>query len=131
VACIELKDAMQLGYLTGQRPADVLDMRFPDIQDGALQVQQNKTGTKLRILTHEGEKRNSLGELVKEIQSRSLKKSFQYIIATPDGEKATTFMLRNRFENARNCAAEKAIAEGNECLAERIRAFQFRDIRRG
>lgn len=42
-ACEELKDAMDLAYLTGQRPADVLNMRFTDIRDGSLEVQQNKT----------------------------------------------------------------------------------------
>ncbi|EWG15331.1 phage integrase [Xylella fastidiosa] len=41
-ACEELKDAMDLAYLTGQRPADVLKMRFTDIRDGSLEVQQNK-----------------------------------------------------------------------------------------
>ena len=49
-ACVELQDAMDLNYLTGQRPADVLKMRFADIKDGALEVQQGKTTKKLRIL---------------------------------------------------------------------------------
>jgi integrase len=42
-ACVELQDAMDLNYLTGQRPADVLKMRLADIKDGAIEVQQNKT----------------------------------------------------------------------------------------
>ena len=46
----ELKDAMDLAYLTGQRPGDVLKMQHTDIQDGALMLQQQKTGKKLRIL---------------------------------------------------------------------------------
>ena len=54
VACQELQDAMDLNYLTGQRPGDVLLMRFSDIRDGALEVKPNKTqkssGKKLRIL---------------------------------------------------------------------------------
>src|SRR5471030_2026377 len=40
VGCEELQDAMDLNYLTGQRPADVLKMRDSDLKDGALQVRQ-------------------------------------------------------------------------------------------
>ncbi|MBV4540117.1 hypothetical protein HU738_003565 [Pseudomonas sp. RW4S2] len=46
----ELKDAMDLAYLTGQRPADVLVMRRDDIEDKALGVKQKKTHKKLRIM---------------------------------------------------------------------------------
>ena len=45
----EPKDAMDLAYLTGQRPADVLMMRKDDVEGGFLMVQQNKTGKRLRI----------------------------------------------------------------------------------
>ena len=45
----ELKDAMDLAYLTGQRPADVLMMRKDDVEGGYLMVQQNKTAKRLRI----------------------------------------------------------------------------------
>ncbi len=48
-AAQELKDAMRLSYLTGQRPADVCKMRFSDIRDGYLEVEQNKTEARLRI----------------------------------------------------------------------------------
>ena len=44
-----LRDALDLAYLTGQRPADVIAMQVPDIQDNMLLVQQGKTKTKLRI----------------------------------------------------------------------------------
>lgn len=38
-------------------------------------------------------------------------------------------MLRNRWDEARENAAEKATAEGDTALAATIRQFQFRDIR--
>ena len=44
------RDAMDLAYLTGQRPADVLKLMLTDIRDGALWITQGKTGKKLRIL---------------------------------------------------------------------------------
>lgn len=40
---------MDIAYLNGQRPADVLKMRCSDIRDGFLWVTQNKTGQKLRV----------------------------------------------------------------------------------
>lgn len=60
VSDAELRDAMsradavlagflELCYLTAQRPSDVLKMRRADVQDGALWVQQAKTGAKVRI----------------------------------------------------------------------------------
>jgi integrase len=44
-----LQLAIELAYLTGQRPADVLKMRETDIRDGYIQVRQGKTGTPVRI----------------------------------------------------------------------------------
>lgn len=77
-ACTELQDAMDLNYLTGQRPADVLNMRYSDIRSGALEVKPNKTqttsGKKLRILLDDPETgRTKLGLLVDRIMNRPRK----------------------------------------------------------
>lgn len=58
-----LRDAMDLAYLTGQRVADVLRMAETDIRDGAIEVQQNKTGAKLRIAV-KGELRTLIDRMV-------------------------------------------------------------------
>lgn len=44
-----LRDALDLAYLVGQRPADTLKAMKSDIVDGALKIQQNKTGKKIRF----------------------------------------------------------------------------------
>lgn len=44
-----LRDAMDMAYLTGQRPADVLSACEGDIRDGVLHVRQGKTGAKVRV----------------------------------------------------------------------------------
>ncbi len=44
-----LRDAMDLAYLTGQRPSDALKMRETDIRDGCLEIRQGKTDMPLRI----------------------------------------------------------------------------------
>jgi integrase len=48
-ADLELAGFLELCYLTGQRPGDVLRMRRQDVQDGLLWVQQGKNGAKVRI----------------------------------------------------------------------------------
>lgn len=127
VAGPDLRDAMDLNYLTGQRPADVLKMRQADIKDGALEVRQNKTGKVLRILLDDDGARTELGRVIDRIKGR---KVFSlYLVATPEGRPLTAAMLRLRFDAARLAAAEAADAAGDDALAARIRAFQFRDIR--
>jgi integrase len=128
-ACVELQDAMDLNYLTGQRPADVLKMRLADIKDGAIEVQQNKTKKKLRILLDDGGRRTELGKVVDRVKSRARKVASLFLIATPDGTALSRWTLRTRFDDARAKAAEIASVAGDDELAARIRCFQFRDIR--
>ncbi|MDD5056596.1 MAG: tyrosine-type recombinase/integrase [Sideroxydans sp.] len=120
-ADITLRDALDLAYLTGQRPADALSMRETDIRDGMLVVEQNKTGKKLRI-----ELVGELADLVARIKKR--KESYKIhtlaLICTEAGRALTEGALRSRFDKART-AAVKTKPE----LAEAIKAFQFRDLR--
>jgi integrase len=126
----ELKDAMDLAYLTGQRPADILKMKETDIQNGALEVLQNKTRKKLRILLHdETGSRTQLGLTLDRIRGRSRKICSFYLVATELGTPLTSVMLRIRFEKARDMAVKDILAQDNEALAKRIQQFQFRDIR--
>jgi integrase len=117
-ACLELKDAMDLNYLTGQRPADVLKMRMADIKDGALEVVQNKTGKKLKVVLAGSE----LERVIDRIKARKV--ASLYLVATPQGKPLNQYTLRIRFDQAR----DKAVAAFPD-LADRIKAFQFRDIR--
>jgi integrase len=48
-ASVAVRDAMDLAYLTGQRPSDALRMTEEDIIDGHLVVVQGKTHKKRRI----------------------------------------------------------------------------------
>ena len=129
VACDELRDAMDLNYLTGQRPADVLKMRLSDIRDGALEVQQGKTKKKLRILLMVGGLPTELGKVIERIRARPRKVASLALMATPAGTALNRWTLRTRFDEARAAAAKHASEAGSEQLAARIREFQFRDIR--
>lgn len=125
----ELKDAMDLAYLTGQRPADVLMMRKDDVEGGYLMVQQNKTGKRLRIRVNSDGQVNSLGKLLSQIAERNSKFVTSYFIVSKTGRRMTATMLRKRWDEARESAKATAIFEKDLILSDKIAAFQFRDIR--
>jgi integrase len=128
-ACHELRDAMDLAYLTGQRPADVLSMRRDDVVDGHLLVSQGKTSKRLRIQTQSEGKLNSLGVLLERIAAGNAGHPSSFLILNRRGLHVSRAMLRNRWDDARNAAAITADEQGDPDLAVRIRQFQFRDIR--
>lgn len=125
----ELKDAMDLAYLTGQRPADVLVMRRDDIEGKALDVKQKKTHKKLRIMLEVDGVESSLGVLIRKILQRNASHSSPYLLLTDNGRRVTAPMLRHRWDDAREEAVKEAVAAGDQVLAGRISQFQFRDIR--
>lgn len=108
------RDAMDLAYLTGQRPADTLKFAESDIRGGELWVEQGKRGKKLRI-TLSGE----LAAIIDQIRARKLacKSKCDWLIVNEVGERLTRDALRFRFDRAR--------------LAARVGKdlFQFRDLR--
>lgn len=114
---IPLRDAMDLAYLTGQRPADVLKLSRADIKDGAVWIKQNKTGAKLRINV-EGE----LAILLERISSRKV--MGMSLVNMSDGTPMTSFELRGALDRARATAAL-----AHPTLAAKIKQFQFRDLR--
>ena len=125
----ELKDAMDLAYLTGQRAADVLMMRKDDVESGFLMVQQNKTGKRLRIRVNSDGQVNSLRKLLSQIAERNARLVTSYLIVSKTGRRMTATMLRKRWDEARESARLKATTDGDIALAKRIAEFQFRDIR--
>ncbi|CRM84832.1 tyrosine-type recombinase/integrase [Pseudomonas sp. 25 R 14] len=129
VAEQELKEAMDLGYLTGQRPADVLIMRSDDTEGDYFLVTQGKTGQKLRILMRTDAGENSLGRLVREIGERNVGHPSKYLLINRHGKRMTKGMLRLRWDKAREKAQQNAIEQGDPTLAAKIGGFQFRDIR--
>lgn len=124
-----LRDAMDLAYLSGQRPADVLKMSKHDIRNDELHVRQNKTTHVLRIRLHVDGQPTGLGALIDGLLARPVQSMSGELICTDRGQPLSAKMLRDRFEAARTTAAAEAEAGGQLDLAKRIRAFQFRDIR--
>ncbi|WP_335645723.1 tyrosine-type recombinase/integrase [Pandoraea faecigallinarum] len=109
-----LREAMDLAYLTGQRPADVLKMDERDIRDGVVIVRQNKTGALLRI-----EVVGQLATLLEKLKQRKAGHNPRStrLIVDECGRPLSQSALRFRFDRARETAG---IAKAE---------FQFRDLR--
>lgn len=120
---------MDLAYLTGQRPADVLVMRKDDIKGKALGVKQKKTHKKLRIMLEVDGLASGVGVLIEKILKRNEAHGSPYLILTEAGKRVTAAMLQHRWDDAREQAVKEAVAAGDQVLAGRISQFQFRDIR--
>lgn len=117
-----LRDALDLAYLTGQRPADTLKTTEHDIQDVHLLIDQGKiAGKKLRI-----EITGELAALLLRIRKRKegYKIHHTAILVNTQGHALTKAVLRTHFEEARETAAIN-----NPELAEEIRAMWFYDLR--
>ena len=92
-------------------------------------VQQNKTGKRLRIRVNADGQVNSLGKLLSQIAERNSKLVTSYLIVSKTGRRMTATMLRKRWDEARESAKTAALMEKDSVLADKIAAFQFRDIR--
>lgn len=107
-----LRDAMDLAYLTGQRPGDVLAMTEMDVRDGTLHVTQGKTGTRMRLSVA-----GSLPALLDRIRAR--KAGYRVhntrLVVNEAGRPLGVHAISVRWKAA--------------CLAAGVEGFQFRDIR--
>jgi len=113
-ADISTRDAMDLAYLSGQRPADTLKFDERDIRDGVLHVAQGKTKKKLRIAV--------VGELASVIERIRLRKAgyvgaSSALVVNEKGERMTYSAFSQRFQKARRAAGVE------------LGDFQFRDLR--
>lgn len=117
------KDALDLSYLTAQRPADVIKMYETDIRDGALFVKQNKRDSKIRIAVI-----GELKALIERITKR--KESFKVrslaLIVDETGKPLSQRAIWERFNKARKIAAQANI---NQKIKAEIEAYQIRDLR--
>lgn len=107
-----LRDAMELAYLTGQRPADVLKISEHDVRDGMIHVQQGKTKVKVRIEVIGG-----LPELLARIRERKR------------GHKVfSTRLVVNRYGRAVGVHAV-SVWWKDACMAAGVYGVHFRDLR--
>ena len=120
-APVPLQDAMDLAYLTGQRPSDALRMTLDNIFEGHLLVNQGKTRKKLRIVVC-----GELAALLERVNARKLQLQVEHrhLLMNKSGDRLTAQMLRNLFKKAKQVAAA-----GHPDLATAIENFWFYDLR--
>lgn len=116
-----VRDAMDLAYLTGQRPADALNMTEHDIIEGHLIVTQEKTKQPLRI--------QIVGELAAllariEVRKAACKFKTAALLVNVNGKRLTAPALRTQFHKARDVV----IAKSPE-LEKDVKNFRFYDLR--
>lgn len=107
-----LRDAMDLAYLTGQRPDDVLRMTDMDVRDGALHVRQGKTGAKLRIEIA-GELQGVLARIAERKRGHQVHNT--RLVVSEHGRSLTVATMSRHWKAA--------------CVAAGVTGLQFRDLR--
>lgn len=116
-----LHHAMDMAYLTGQRPADALRMTEHDIVGGHLVITQEKTKQPLRI--------KIVGELAALIERINARKAGHKVVTAAllvnqHGKRLTGPTLRSQFDKARI-----AVSESTPALADEIKKMWFYDLR--
>lgn len=111
----QLQDLIDIAYLTGQRPIDVVNIHRKQIVDNTLNITQQKTKAKVRIAI--------VGKL-KTILDKRLSSPHDYIFRNKHGNKLKRDTLTFWFSKIRQKAAD-AYPE----FADDILAVQFRDLR--
>ena len=109
-----LRDAMDLAYLTGQRPADTVAMTEHDIVGSYLRVKQGKTGAKLRI-----EIVGELADVIARIRSRRNK----FKIVT------THFVVNKHGRPVQSRTVSEWLKETRNKVGVTSSQFQFKDLR--
>jgi len=94
-----LRDALDLLYLTGANPTDVLRWRVP--HDGVLEFRRSKTGAPVRIRVE-----GALARVIEAIVDRRRREGriSPLLLTTERGEALTYAGLRKRFDKARKTA---------------------------
>jgi integrase len=115
------KDALDLSYVTSQRPNDVTKMSETHIKGGALAVKQGKTGAIVNI---------AIKGMLKDVLDRIVKRKEGYkvrslaLIVDEHGKPLSQRAIWERFDKARKLAAIN-----NPKIKADIEAYQIRDLR--
>lgn len=111
----QIRDLMDLAYITGQRPVDVVNIHTSAISDGILQMTQQKTKHKISF---------EIVGLLAEIIERNRPEGSGYLFKNKIGRKLSRARLAEWF-----AALKQQLIKTRPELAEELEQFQFRDLR--
>ena len=110
----QMRDLMDIAYITGQRPIDIVGIHSSHIHDGILHINQQKTSAKLRF-----EISGQLKEIIYRIRPGN-----GYLFLNRHGRPLTRSSLSRQFLELR-----KSIMQQRPELSDELADFQFRDLR--
>ena len=110
----QMRDLMDIAYITGQRPVDIVGIHSSHIHEGILHISQQKTGAKLRF---------EISGQLKEIIDR-IRPDNGYLFLNSHGKPLARAALSRKFLELR-----KTVMQQRPELAEELANFQFRDLR--
>jgi hypothetical protein len=116
-----LRDCLDIATATGMRLTDVRTARIP--VGGILSFRASKTGKLAEFDV-------STSPVLLAVIERRPKVDSTNLLTTATGRAVSAMMLRKRWDEAREAAAEKAAQTGNAGLAAAIRAMYLRDTRK-
>lgn len=111
-----IRDLMDIAYLIGQRPIDIVKIHAHDIKDGILNITQQKTGAQLRF--------QITGELHTILDRLSSQHPNGYLFHNAHGKVLTSGVVRKQFADLR-----RELMQKHPHLADALSNFQFRDLR--
>lgn len=111
----DMQDLMDIAYLTGQRPVDVVNIQREHIFDGYLHIAQQKTQARLRF--------QMVGKLA-DILEKRIENGDNFLFKSQNGTQLTADRLTKQFARLR-----EKVAQLYPELADEIRKTQFRDLR--
>lgn len=118
-----LRDCMDLSTATAMRLTDCREVLLP--RDGVLHLDASKTSKRAGF---EVELSAVLPDLVR--RRRAQKVDHLMLLTSPTGKPLSARMLRDRYDEARAKAADRARKAGDEQLADEIEAMWLRDMRK-
>jgi len=126
------RDAMDLAHLVGQRPGDCLSFMESDIVNGALLVEQGKTGKKLRVRIE-----GKLKEVLDRIAERKAKLDASPVLLTASGKpsrrakpiRATSLLIDETGSRLTYDQLDSRFGKARKAAGIKPREFQFRDLR--
>lgn len=111
----QIRDLMDMAYLTGQRPIDIVKIHTNNIYDNILHITQQKTKTKMRF---------ALNTTLHNIIQRNAPTTGGYLFCNKHKKPLTTSTLSNYFKKLR-----KTLIQQYPQYTQELQNFQFRDLR--
>lgn len=119
-----LQILMDLAYITGQRQADLLNIRLSDLTEEGILFKQAKTGAKLCV-----EWSDALREVVARAKAQKKDVQSMYLVSNKKGQKYTSSGIQTAWQRLMTECAATQDKDGNSIAPIIEERFTFYDLR--